>query len=295
MVENKNPKSRIQNPKSKIQFSIDSLIRSPGDTVGLRVRQDSLEKIIQDAADDSLKPLPSAKYHVPTAHEHAAHSAPKSSRKKSRKNEADTQQPQFVTDTAAADSTAPLYFIGYHHVLIFSDSIQGKCDSVCYTRADSLIRMMYNPIVWSHKSQITGDTILMQLDSSTLRKMFVPANALLVSQSGPEQAHLFDQIQGKTLTAYFASNTITEMIVKPDAESIYYSKDDKGYYLGVSQSTSDRMFIWFDDQKIKKIKFDKEPHVTMTPLEKADLPNTKLSKFKWLIEQRPRSKEELFK
>jgi hypothetical protein len=83
--------------------------------------------------------------------------------------------------------------------------------------------------------------------------------------------------------------------VKPDAESIYYNKDDKGYYLGVSQSTSDRIFTWFEDQKIKKIKFDVDAHITDTPLEKADLPEMKLSKFKWLMDQRPKSKEELFR
>ena len=155
--------------------------------------------------------------------------------------------------------------------------------------------MIYSPIAWSHNSQITGDTILMQLDSTTLRKMYVPNNALIVSQSGPEKAKIWDQIQGRTLTAYFDSNAIKQMVVKPDAECIYYSKNDAGAYLGVCQASSIRMFIYFNDQKIKTIKLDRDAHQTLTPMDKADLPNTKLSKFKWLIEQRPKSKEELFR
>ena len=205
-------------------------------------------------------------------------------------------QPTPARDTLPeADSTAPLYFIGYHNVRIFNDSIQGKCDSVCYTRSDSLVRMMIHPVVWAHKSQVTGDTILMQLDSTTMRKMFVPNNAIIISQSGPEKAHMFDQVQGRTLTAYFASNTITEMIVKPDAQSIYYSKDEKDAYLGLCQSVSDRIFIHFDGQKIKNIKFDRDAHITLTPMEKADIPNARLSKFRWLMDTRPASKEELFR
>ena len=126
--------------------------------------------------------------------------------------------------------------------------------------------------------------------------MYVPNNAFLVSQSGPEKAKLFDQVQGKTLTAYFKNNEIQKMIVVPNAECIYYSKDDKdGAYMGVQEATSTRMVMTFSDQKITGIKFYQDPHQTMTPLEKADLPNMKLSRFKWLIDQRPQTKEELFK
>jgi lipopolysaccharide export system protein LptA len=221
--------------------------------------------------------------------EKVAWAIPSSKKEKSKKN------PKVAADTAAADSTAPLYFIGYHHVLIFSDSLQGRCDSISYTRSDSTIRMMYDPVAWSHSSQITGDTILMFLDSSELRGMYVPEKALVVSQSGPEKAQLFDQVQGKTLTAWFTKNAIDSMLVVPEAETIYYSKDEHEAYLGVNQAKSDLMRIYFSDQKIKKIKFVKDVHQTMTPMEKADLPATKLSRFKWLIEQRPKTKEELFK
>ena len=258
------------------------------------------------AMADIPAPVLSSKFHVPVSKDDTggeviqkkvlSNKPAKPIKKKHKKSALEGQGVvSAVSDSARADTTAPLYFIGYHHVLIFSDSLQGKCDSVCYTRADSLIRMMYNPIAWSHNSQITGDTILMQLDSTTLRKMYVPNNALIVAQSGPEKAKIWDQIQGKTLTAYFDSNAIKQMVVKPDAECIYYSKDDAGAYLGVCQATSIRMFINFNDQKIKTIRLERDAHQTLTPMDKADLPNTKLSKFKWLIDQRPKSKEELFR
>jgi len=200
----------------------------------------------------------------------------------------------IIPDTSSADTTAPIYFVGYHHVRIFSDSLQGKCDSVCYTRSDSTIRMIYAPAVWAHNSQITGDTILLHLDSSELRSLYVPNNAFLVSRSGPEKAQLYDQVQGKTLTAYFANNEITNMIVYPNAESIYFSRDDSGAYIGVDQAKSMRMRIYFKDQKITHIKQEQDPSHTMTPMDKADLPNTRLSKFKWRADERPKTKSELF-
>ncbi len=213
-------------------------------------------------------------------------------KKKGKKNE--RVNTIHVVDTAAADTTAPLYFIGYHHVRIFSDSLQGKCDSVSYTRSDSTIRMIYAPIAWAHNSQITGDTILMQLDSNHIKSLYVPNNAFVVSQSGPTKAKLFDQVQGKTLTAYFANNEIDHMVVMPDAESIYYTKDEKNAYVGTDQATSRRMRIFFKDQQIRRIKFEDDVHHTATPMMMVDIPNSHLGRFKWLIDQRPKTKEELF-
>jgi len=207
-----------------------------------------------------------------------------------------THETEIGTDTASdADSTAPRYYIGYHHVLIYSDSLQGRCDSISYTENDSIMRMIYTPIAWSHKSQITGDTILLKLDSGKLKSLFVPNNAYVVSQSGPPKANLYDQIQGKTLTAHFVNNAISDMLVLPEAESIYYSKDEKGAYLGVTQGQSERMHILFKDQKIERIICEENPHQVMTPLSKADIPNMRLSRFQWLEEKRPKSKSELFK
>ncbi len=195
---------------------------------------------------------------------------------------------------AESDSSAPRYFIGYHNVRIFSDSLQGKCDSIAYSQKDSVMRMIYDPILWSRNSQITGDTILLYTDSGVLKKMYVPNKALVVSQSGPEKADMFDQIQGRTLTAYFADNAINDMLVLPDAENIYYSTDEDGAYLGVSQATSERMRILFREQKISRIIFEKNLKQSMTPLDQADIGSLRLSRFRWHPEMRPKTREELF-
>ena len=219
----------------------------------------------------------------------------KAKKGKQKKNNKSVTAPMVLfEDSSVADTSAPLYFSGYHHVRIFSDSMQGVCDSICYTQSDSTIRMMYNPIAWSRNSQITGDTIVLLLDSNRIKNIFVPNNAFVVSLAGPEKAQLYDQVQGKILKGYFKHNTINNMLVYPNAESIYYSKDDSGAFIGVVQATSDRMHILFEDQKIRKIILEQDTHQTMTPLDKADLPSTRLSRFKWLLEKRPKNKEELF-
>jgi lipopolysaccharide export system protein LptA len=198
-------------------------------------------------------------------------------------------------DTTEADSSAPMYFTGYHHVRIFSDSMQALCDSACYTRADSIVRMFGNPVAWARNSQITGDTILMQVDTSGIRSMYIPAAGFMTSRSGPEMANLFDQIQGETITAFFNNNAIEKMLVHPNAETMYFSKDDGGAYMGLSQASGQVMRIFFGDQSISTIKFDRDVQQKMTPMEQANLPEARLSRFKWRYDERPKTKEELFR
>jgi hypothetical protein len=112
-------------------------------------------------------------------------------------------------------------------------------------------------------------------DSSKLKKLYVPNNGFMISQSGPDKAKLFDQVQGKTLTGNFTDNTITDMVVRPQAETIYYTTDDNGAYIGVNEVNGERMRILFADQKINKIIYEQDVKQKMTPLNKADLPNIK--------------------
>lgn len=216
----------------------------------------------------------------------------KAEKKKDKKTR--LQAPEKTTTAAPADSTKPRYFIGYHHVLIFSDSLQGRCDSISYSQTDSTMRMMKGPVVWARAGQVTGDTILLINDSGKIKKMFVPNNALVVSRSGPEKAGMYDQVQGKTLTGNLVNNALDNIVVFPNAECIYYPTDDDGAYLGVNQSQGERMRVFFKDEKMDRIYFEQEVKQTMTPLPKANIPEMKLGRFKWLDEFRPRSKEELF-
>ncbi len=202
-----------------------------------------------------------------------------------------TQEEDFGREE---DSAVKRYFIGYHHVLIYSDSLQAICDSISYSQADSIMKLMYDPIAWSRNGQISGDTILLYTDSSRLKKIYVPNNALLVSQSGPAQAKLYDQVQGKTLTGYFEDNNIREMIVFPNAEFIHYSTDEEGAYIGVVKGESDKLRAIFEDRKISKVIPEQHPKFTMTPMQQAVGGEFRLSRFQWLIEKRPKSVQELF-
>jgi lipopolysaccharide export system protein LptA len=204
------------------------------------------------------------------------------------------QELSLTANQVLPDTTSPKYYTGYHHVRIFSDSLQGKCDSILITMNDSVMRMMKDPVMWARRSQISGDTIIAYLDSGKIKRVFIPNNALLVSQTGPEKAALFNQVQGKTITGNLQNNALTDALVRPNAETIYFPTDESQAYIGVDEAQSDRMRAFFGDGKITRILMEQQVKQTLTPLEQADLPSMRLSRFKWLEPQRPKSIGELF-
>lgn len=270
------------NDKLKTLLAIDKpVLKRVDNNDSLYVRADTFYSAHYVMTTDTLKSLK----------KETAKKAAKKNLKTNNSEKTTTFKTEFIT---TADTTSPKYYTGFHHVRIFSDSLQGKCDSICFTGKDSLMLMMKSPVLWSRRSQITGDTIIAYIDSGKVQKVVVPNDALIVSRSGPEKANLFNQVQGKTLIAYLVNEELDNATVKPDAESIYYPTDESGAYIGVSQSKSERMKIFFSKGDIDKLLLEQEIKQTLSPLNKIDIATMRLSRFQWLEELRPTSIAELF-
>lgn len=188
-------------------------------------------------------------------------------------------------------SQKPRYFLIYHNVLVYSDSAQAKCDSLRYSQADSLMIMYQNPVLWGKKAQIIGDTIYALLDSSKLYEVYVPKNAILIQQNGPDQAGMFDQVQGNKLHAFFINNELDSAIAFPNAATIYFSVDDDSAYIGASQATAERLHMHFKERKVNRIAYFKDFDQTMTPMPEVNPKAFRLERFNWREKERPKDLE----
>lgn len=203
------------------------------------------------------------------------------------RNRMDSVSHTYNNRPQQADTSGPRYFVGYHHVLIFSDSLQGKCDSIRYSQVDSLLRMYKDPVLWPQKSQLKGDVILMQMDSSKLKEIYVPRNAIMVSRSGPEQAGMFDQIQGNAIKGFLRNNKMDSLIAWPNASSIYFITQDDGAYVGSSEAKSEKIEVLFENDKIKRIYYRTDVTQTTTPMKDVTPSKLRLSRFVWRGKERP--------
>ncbi len=200
----------------------------------------------------------------------------------------DSATAHYKNKPSEEDTNKLRYFTAYPNAVIFSDSLQGKCDSLAFSQQDSLIRMYVDPVLWPNKSQISGDVILIQLENGEFKELEVPRNAIMITRSGPEQAQFYDQIQGNTIKGYFKESNLDSLIAEPNAASIYYITDEEEAYVGTSQATAERIEILFENEEIHSIKYRKDVDQLMTPIPDVNPQEMKLSRFKWREEERPK-------
>lgn len=201
-----------------------------------------------------------------------------------------------ITDSIATASLKPdtdttLRIIeAYYNVKIFSDSMQAVCDSLFYSSQDSAFRLFNNPIIWLQDNQITGDTIHLFTKNKKAEKLRVFENALMVSES----KGFYNQVKGNEITGYFVDGNLDFLKCKGNAESIYYSEDEEGKFIGVNQATCDIIDVLFDQKKTKKIILRSNVIGTTYPMGQVNHADLKVRGFKWMIDLKPLSPADIF-
>lgn len=276
----------------------DSIARLKGkDSLAVQAATDSLDlpdepalelPQMNVAVDDSLL---AGNDSLATAADSLHTSSERPARPRQRIGENAAQKVYDKGDGKEADK--PRYFIAYHHVKVYADSAQAKCDSLRYAQSDSLMILYKNPVVWGRQSQILGDTIYALLDSSKIQEVYVPKNAIVIQQNGPDKAGMFDQIQGNRIHAFFVNNELDSAVAYPNAETIYFPKDEEDAYIGASKASSNRLRVQFKNRKVKMVYYLSDFKQTMTPMVQVDPQSLRLSRFKWREAERPKSLEEL--
>jgi lipopolysaccharide export system protein LptA len=196
-----------------------------------------------------------------------------------------------ATKKSADTSSSNRYIKAFHHVRIFSDSLQAVSDSMYYSGIDSIFRLYTDPIVWASGNQITGDTIYLYTKNKKAERLYVFENALVINKGGP---NLYNQIKGTTLNGYFVDGVMDHMRARGDAESIYYIKDEDSAFVGVNRSTADVIDMRFLNKELNKVVFINDVKGTTTPFKHVKFDEMRLRNFKWLDDRRPKTKFELF-
>ncbi len=188
--------------------------------------------------------------------------------------------------------TAIRYFLAFHHVRIYNDSLQAVCDSLFYSAEDSVFRLMNDPLVFSHQSQISGDTIFLFTKNRKAERLYVFDNGMLINKANDK---MYNQIGGRTLNGYFIDGNLDHMRVKGQpAESIYYPQDKDSAYTGMNRAKGDVIEVFFVNREVNKVKFLNDVDGTMYPLNQIPEDSKFLKNFIWRDERRPRNKLELF-
>ena len=162
-----------------------------------------------------------------------------------------------------------------------------------YSNVDSTIRCYVNPIMWTEGSQLSGDTIYMQMKHKKLDNMTSFPNAFIVNIAKGDSVH-FNQIAGRRMRGYFKNDKLNHMLIEGNAESIYFSRDSaKNTVDGMERSLSSRISVDFKNNQATNIVFYVKPAHTYGPLAKFKEDDKILKGFIWKPKERPVSKESI--
>ncbi len=190
-----------------------------------------------------------------------------------------------------SDSTAR-FFIAFHNVRIYNDSLQSVCDSLFFSTEDSVFRLYQDPVVWNGQSQITGDTIYLFTKNKDPERLYVFENGMMVNRTSEG---FFNQLAGKTINAYFIDGRIDYARVRgQQSESIHYMQDEDSAYIGMNRATGDVIDFYFRKDELIKVLFINDVKGMMYPMNDIPTGERELRNFKWLDAIRPKTKFELF-
>lgn len=180
----------------------------------------------------------------------------------------------------------------YFGVRIFKSNLQGKCDSLAYSFADSVIRLYRIPVLWSEEQQMTADYIEIQTKNQQAKTMLMNGSAFIIAMKDSSK---YDQIKGKNMTCHFRNNKIFRVNVNGNGQTIFYPKDDDNEYIGANKADCSDLVIYIEEGKISTIKFLKKPDAVLFPIEEAPINELVLKGFQWLDTIRPKNKDDIFR
>jgi hypothetical protein len=197
----------------------------------------------------------------------------------------------LAKDSINLDTTRTRIISAFHNAKIFKSDLQAKADSMFFSDADSTVRCYVSPMIWAQGSQLTGDTVYLQMKNKKLDNMLLHHNSFIVNTEDADSTN-FNQIKGKVITGYFRDNKLNDMFVDGNAESIYYLKDDT-VYSGLNHMISSRLRILLKDNKLNNISAIRSIEASITPMDDLKEEDRVLKGFIWKPRDRPKSKEEI--
>lgn len=183
----------------------------------------------------------------------------------------------------------------YYDARIYKNDLNGRSDSIFASQKTGITKMLGNPVLFSGRIQLTGDTIELFSDTITnkLDSLSVHNNAFLIQE---DTIGGFNQVKGKFMYGLFKDNKLDLVHFIKNTETIYYYRDeDDGSLTTINKGIASSITINFDDGKIRSISYNQNPETTSyIP---SDFPKNarELRGFNWRGEERLLSKYDLFK
>ena len=194
--------------------------------------------------------------------------------------------------TAISDTARTRIVKAYYNVRLYKSDLQAVADSVYYGMQDSMFRFMGRPMIWSEGSQISADTIYMQILNQKMDNALLKENAFMVN--AVLDSVKFNQLKGRKITAFFANNNIDRLYVDGNAENLVFVTNEKTKIITeMFHNRGARFKVKMKGKEITDYITIRKVDQKVYPFALVTQENEILQGFKWRPQDRPTSKEDL--
>lgn len=157
-------------------------------------------------------------------------------------------------DTAAQMQPDSIYRLvkGFRRVKIYRTDFQVVCDSIVGISTDSTLHLYIEPVLWNENNQVTSDSMTVYTERQQITQAKFFGEPIMSSEL---DTVYYNQIKGKTMTAFFRDNQIYRNDVVGNAQTIYYMTDGEPPVvttMGVIES-GDLSFYFEEKQLVQMI------------------------------------------
>jgi lipopolysaccharide export system protein LptA len=190
------------------------------------------------------------------------------------------------------DTAGNKIVFAYYKVRFYRYNVQGICDSLVYSFADSTVRMYFNPVLWTGSHQVSANQIDILTKNQNLEKMYLYNASFIASKV---DTSFFNQIKGKNMICHFSEKQLRQIDVMGNGQSVYFPlDDDTSDIVGVNLSECSNIKIFLENGEVHRINFYVKPNGGMYPLDQAPENKLRLKGFQWLDSLRPRDRYDIF-
>ena len=176
----------------------------------------------------------------------------------------------------------------FYNVRFFRNDIQGKCDSLHYVVVDSIVYMRDEPVIWTDRSQMSGDSINIAIKGRAIDSVLMYPNAFIIQQDSIKG---YNQVKGRQITAYFNGNELNNIFNEGNSETVYWLREEDGTLIGINFSQSSEMDIKVRKKQISEIRYYNSIKETLYPEDQMEENLEYLKGFMWQDDIRPLREE----
>lgn len=144
-------------------------------------------------------------------------------------------------------------------------------------------RLFGAPVAWLGASQVSGDTLRVVGTEGTVDSLFVRGAAFVAQRDSALDR--VNQVRGRRLVGVFLPDSVRIFTVGPNAEALYFRRDDDGRLQGGVRASGDRVTFRFRGDEPEELFF---PGAEGTYYDAGLLPEPfALDGFRWMPARRP--------